>query len=72
MVPIAISRLGSGIRAATFLFLGWFGPRGLASVLFLLLVVEEEAIANREELFAITIRTVGLSIIFHGLSATAR
>jgi NhaP-type Na+/H+ or K+/H+ antiporter len=69
MLPIAISLLGSGIRAPTYLFLGWFGPRGLASILFLLLIIEEENIAHREELFAITILTVGLSIILHGVSA---
>ena len=69
MIPIALSLIGSGIRAPTYAFLGWFGPRGLASILFLLLIIEEEAIAHREELFAITILTVGLSIILHGVSA---
>lgn len=69
MIPIALSLIGSGIRAPTYGFLGWFGPRGLASILFLLLIIEEEAITHREELFAITILTVGLSIILHGVSA---
>jgi NhaP-type Na+/H+ or K+/H+ antiporter len=69
MIPIALSLIGSGIRAPTYGFLGWFGPRGLASILFLLLIIEEEAITHREELFAITILTVGLSILLHGVSA---
>ena len=69
MIPIAVSLIGSGIRAPTYAFLGWFGPRGLASILFLLLIIEEEAIAHREELFAITILTVGLSIVLHGITA---
>lgn len=69
MIPIALSLIGSGIRAPTYLFLGWFGPRGLASILFLLLILEEETIAHREELFAITVLTVGLSILVHGISA---
>ena len=38
---IALSLLGSGIRLPTTLFLGWFGPRGLASILFVLLILEE-------------------------------
>jgi len=40
MVPIAISLLGAGLRLPTHLFLGWFGPRGLASILFVLLILE--------------------------------
>lgn len=69
MVPIAASLIGSGIRAPTYGFLGWFGPRGLASILFLLLIIEEEKIVHREELFAITVLTVGLSILIHGITA---
>ena len=45
------------------------GPEGWLPFCFLLLIIEEENIAHREELFAITILTVGLSIILHGVSA---
>ena len=52
MIPIALSLLGSGIRLPTYLFLGWFGPRGLASILFVLLILEEaENTASRRDIF---------------------
>ena len=69
IIPIALSLLGSGIRAPTYLFLGWFGPRGLASILFVLLILEKADIPHRNELLAITVITVGLSVILHGVSA---
>lgn len=69
MIPIAISLLGSGLRPPTFLFLGWFGPRGLASILFVLLILEEAEITHRDEILSITVITVALSVILHGLSA---
>jgi len=69
MIPIALSLLGSGIRMPTYLFLGWFGPRGLASILFVLLILEETDIAHRDEILSITVITVALSVILHGISA---
>jgi len=69
MIPIAISLLGSGLRAPTYLFLGWFGPRGLASILFVLLILEEAEIPHRAEILSITVITVALSVILHGISA---
>jgi len=69
MIPIALSLLGSGIRMPTYLFLGWFGPRGLASILFVLLILEEAEIPHRDEIFSITVVTVALSVILHGISA---
>ena len=69
MIPIALSLLGSGIRAPTYLFLGWFGPRGLASILFVLLILEQTAIPHRAEILSITVITVGLSVLLHGISA---
>ena len=41
MLPVAIAMLGTGARRQTVAFLGWFGPRGLASIVFAVLVVEE-------------------------------
>ena len=69
MVPAALALFGTGVRGPTTLFLGWFGPRGLASLLFALLVVEEAAIPLRDEILQITIVTVALSILVHGLTA---
>ena len=69
MIPIALSLLGSGVRLPTQLFLGWFGPRGLASILFVLLILEESAVPHRDELLAITVITVALSALLHGITA---
>ena len=50
MIPIAISLIGAGLRLPTKLFLGWFGPRGLASILFVLLILEDSGVAHGTEL----------------------
>lgn len=69
MLPIAISLLGAGLSPPSWLFLGWFGPRGIASILFVLLVLEEMQLPHRHELLAVTMITVALSVLFHGISA---
>ena len=69
MLAVAFSLIGAGLQPDTFLFLGWFGPRGLASIVFGLLALERSNIAGREEIFAIVIATVLLSVFAHGLTA---
>jgi len=68
MVPIALSLLGSGLRIDSVLFLGWFGPRGIASILFAALVVEEADLLDSSALAAIYL-TILLSVFAHGVSA---
>ncbi len=70
MLPIFVSLTGSGLTAREKLFLGWFGPRGLASILFTLLMMDQFDFPNEEELLACVSLTVGLSILLHGLSST--
>jgi NhaP-type Na+/H+ or K+/H+ antiporter len=69
MIPIAISLLGTGLRLPSHLFLGWFGPRGLASILFVLLILEKSDVPHRNELLSVTVITVALSALLHGISA---
>lgn len=69
MVPTAIALIGTGLSARSMAFLGWFGPRGIASILFALLIVEREAIAGSDELLACVVVAVALSIVLHGASA---
>ncbi|MBR9863747.1 MAG: sodium:proton antiporter [Rhodobacteraceae bacterium] len=69
IVPIMLSLLGSHMVLRERLFLGWFGPRGLASILFALLVVEEYDIPFADEIQACVVVTVLLSILAHGISA---
>ncbi|MFQ5757604.1 MAG: cation:proton antiporter [Acidiferrobacterales bacterium] len=69
MLPVSLSLLGTKIKPVTSIFLGWFGPRGLASVLFVLLILEQADVAHQSEVFTITIVTVVLSILLHGITA---
>ncbi len=62
--------LGSGARLPTVAFLGWFGPRGLASIVFAVILVEDADLANESVLLNTIFLTVGLSVLLHGLSAT--
>nr|WP_323779722.1 sodium:proton antiporter [Amylibacter sp.] len=69
MLPIYLSLVGTRTTLRERLFLGWFGPRGLASVLFALLVVDEYDIPYESELQACVVVTVFLSILVHGISS---
>ena len=69
LVPVAIALLGMGNNWRTTLFVGWFGPRGLASILFGLLLLEEQ-LDGAEALFSIIAVTVLVSVFAHGFSAS--
>jgi NhaP-type Na+/H+ or K+/H+ antiporter len=69
MVPVALGMIGMRMRRTTVAFLGWFGPRGLASIVFVLLVVDESSLAESVLLQTVVSVTVGLSVFAHGLSA---
>ncbi len=69
LLPVAVSLLGAGLSRSTVLFLGWFGPRGIASILFGLLVVRGSALGAGEEIFHLVLVTVLLSVVAHGVSA---
>lgn len=69
MLPVAISMLGKGLDIKTILFVGWFGPRGIASVLYLLLVANTLGIEGYEKALSVIVLTVLLSVFLHGISA---
>jgi NhaP-type Na+/H+ or K+/H+ antiporter len=69
MLPVAIALLGTGARGRTVAFLGWFGPRGLASIVFALIVVEEAHLPHTDTLLSAVYATVGLSVLVHGVTA---
>jgi NhaP-type Na+/H+ or K+/H+ antiporter len=69
MLPVALSVAGAGLRWQTTIFLGWFGPRGLASILFALLVLERAGLPGGQVIFDTVLTTVLLSIVLHGASA---
>jgi len=68
MLPVALVTLGAGLDRATVLFVGWFGPRGLASLVFALLALEELGPGADEAVAAIAV-TVLLSVVAHGATA---
>ncbi len=69
-VPVLLALARSGTLLETRLFVGWFGPRGLASILFALLVSQELEGAGADTILDIAVWTVLLSILAHGLSAS--
>ena len=69
MVPVFLSLIGKHLRWETTIFLGWFGPRGLASILFVLLVLDHSDLVQKSLVFNTVIVTVALSVVLHGLTA---
>jgi NhaP-type Na+/H+ or K+/H+ antiporter len=68
MVPVALALIGAGIDRNTVLFVGWFGPRGLASLVFALIALEELG-TGADDAVAVIGVTVFLSVLAHGLTA---
>jgi len=70
MLPVAIALIGTKLSRATVLFMGWFGPRGLASIVLGLVYLEQETRQPGESTIRLAVMmTVMLSIFAHGLSA---
>jgi NhaP-type Na+/H+ or K+/H+ antiporter len=69
MLPVAVAMLSTGARAPTVAFLGWFGPRGLASIVFAVVVVEESHLPHVNTILLTAYTTVGLSVLAHGATA---
>ncbi len=71
MVPVALALMGNGLDRATVLFMGWFGPRGLASIVLGLVFLEQEThLPGEDTIRLVVIATVFISIFAHGLSAS--
>ncbi len=69
LLPVAIATAKMKAQPATRMFLGWFGPRGLATLIFALLVASEYSLPHGERIFTIAILTVVMSVILHGVTA---
>ncbi|WP_371372302.1 cation:proton antiporter [Thalassotalea aquiviva] len=70
MLPVFLSLQGTQLSTSKKLFVGWFGPRGIASVLYLLIVIAELGSTGYEEALSVVVLTVILSTFLHGISAT--
>jgi len=71
MVPVALSLAGSGLDRSTVALVGWFGPRGLATVVFGLIAYDTLDPSAASEVLAVVVVTVTFSVVAHGLSAAA-
>ena len=69
MLPVAISLAGTKLDWPSIGLIGWFGPRGIASVLYLLMVVHELGLPGYERILSVIVLTVLLSVFLHGITA---
>ena len=69
MLPVAIAMIGSGAALRTIGFLGWFGPRGLASIVFAVIAVQEAHLVGAQTILLASYVTIGLSVFAHGATA---
>ncbi len=69
MLPVALAMLGSGARRQTLGFLGWFGPRGLASIVFAVILLDDTKLPHLHTLLLAITVTIALSVYAHGLTA---
>jgi sodium/hydrogen antiporter len=69
MLPVALALLGSGARRPTVAFVGWFGPRGLATIVFAVILIDESSLPHEHTLLLAVVATIGISVFAHGLTA---
>ena len=72
MIPVALALKGMKFRWDTVLILGWLGPRGVASILYLMILIEHEhehKIPGLSTIEVVAVLTILLSILLHGISA---
>ena len=69
IVPVAIAMIGTGLRTPSILYMGWFGPRGLATIVYAALVVTSSQLPGISTITTVAIVTVGVSVFAHGMTA---
>jgi NhaP-type Na+/H+ or K+/H+ antiporter len=69
MLPVALSLLGTGARRPTLGFVGWFGPRGLATIVFAVILIDESSLPHERTMLLAVVATIGISVFAHGLSS---
>jgi NhaP-type Na+/H+ or K+/H+ antiporter len=71
MIPVALALIGTKAKWRTVAFTGWFGPRGLASVVFVIVFLDAGTpMGSRSAIVQAATLTITLSVIAHGLTAT--
>lgn len=66
IVPVAISMIGTKLAWPSILYMGWFGPRGLATIVFAALVVTQADLSGISTITTVAAVTVGMSVLVHG------
>jgi len=69
MIPVALALMGIGLSRTTVLFVGWFGPRGLASIVFGIIAIDALPATEGQPVIALIMLTVMLSVLLHGVTA---
>ena len=69
IVPVALALVHSGLDRRTVVFVGWFGPRGLASIVFGIIAVDALPSAEGKPIISLIMLTVLLSVLLHGVTA---
>lgn len=69
MLPVAISMIGTKLRLESVLYLGWFGPVGIASILYVYTILRAENITGQDTIFTVVMITIFFSVLAHGMSA---
>lgn len=69
MLPVAIAFAGTKARPPTVAFTGWFGPRGLASIVFVVIVLDDRTLPYTSTIAVVVVFTIVLSVFAHGVSA---
>lgn len=69
MIPVAISMMGARLAPPTLAYLGWFGPRGLASIIFAGVLVDKAGLERSQLIVGVIIVTVAFSVVLHGVTA---
>lgn len=69
MVPVAVALIGAKLDWRSIAFIGWFGPRGIASALYLLMAVAAIGVTGYEQVMSVIVLTIAISVYAHGTSA---
>ena len=69
MAPVALSLLGTRARRPTVAFVGWFGPRGLATIVFAVILIDESSLPHEQTMLLAVVATIAISVYAHGLSS---
>lgn len=69
IIPVAIAMIGTHLAMPTVLYMGWFGPRGLATIVYAVLFVATTELSGVSTITTVAVITVGVSVFAHGLTS---